>query len=213
MVYCISDIHGELDKFCSMLDLIKFSDADTLYIIGDAIDRHPQGVDVLKRIMAAPNMVMVMGNHELMCLDALVSVKDRVSLDRWYHNGGLLTHHDLADCSTADRRAILRYLGSLPDHLDIEVDKRQFHLVHGFPSDNTLDRVWGRPQYNPHPQLPNGTVIIGHTPTCLMTEQYQEPYTIYHGKGYIDIDCGCAGQDDFRRLGCLRLDDMQEFYI
>ena len=45
MIYCMSDIHGELDRFKAMLDLINFSSDDTLYIIGDVIDRHPGGVD------------------------------------------------------------------------------------------------------------------------------------------------------------------------
>lgn len=39
MIYCVSDIHGELDKLERMLELIRFSDADHLYIIGDVIDR------------------------------------------------------------------------------------------------------------------------------------------------------------------------------
>lgn len=50
MIYCMSDIHGELDRFKAMLDLINFSSDDTLYIIGDVIDRHPGGVEILKII-------------------------------------------------------------------------------------------------------------------------------------------------------------------
>lgn len=33
MVYCVSDIHGELDKFERLLQLIRFSDADQMYIL------------------------------------------------------------------------------------------------------------------------------------------------------------------------------------
>lgn len=43
MIYCVSDIHGELDKFERMLKLIRFSDSDHLYIIGDVIDRGAAG--------------------------------------------------------------------------------------------------------------------------------------------------------------------------
>lgn len=39
MIYCVSDIHGELDKFERLLTLIQFSENDHLYVIGDAIDR------------------------------------------------------------------------------------------------------------------------------------------------------------------------------
>ena len=71
MIYCMSDIHGELDRFKAMLDLINFSSDDTLYIIGDVIDRHPGGVEILKIIKDTPNMFMLLGNHEQMCLDTL----------------------------------------------------------------------------------------------------------------------------------------------
>ena len=71
MIYCMSDIHGELDRFKAMLDLINFSSDDTLYIIGDVIDRHPGGVEILKIIKDKPNMFMLLGNHEQMCLDTL----------------------------------------------------------------------------------------------------------------------------------------------
>ena len=71
MIYCVSDIHGELDKFERLLELIQLSDADQLYIIGDVIDRGAMGVDILQKIMAAPNMTMLLGNHEQMCLDTL----------------------------------------------------------------------------------------------------------------------------------------------
>ena len=46
MIYCVSDIHGELDKFEQMLELIRFSDEDHLYILGDVIDRGAMGVDI-----------------------------------------------------------------------------------------------------------------------------------------------------------------------
>ena len=37
--YVMADIHGEIDRFHAMLDLINFSADDQLYIIGDVIDR------------------------------------------------------------------------------------------------------------------------------------------------------------------------------
>ena len=82
MIYCVSDIHGDLDKLERMMELIRFSDADHLYIIGDVIDRGVMGVDILRWIMVAPNMTMLLGNHEQMCLDTLeigrASCRERV---------------------------------------------------------------------------------------------------------------------------------------
>ena len=43
MVYCMSDIHGEIERFHQMLNLIELRSDDHLYIIGDVIDRYPGG--------------------------------------------------------------------------------------------------------------------------------------------------------------------------
>lgn len=214
MIYCMSDIHGEYDRFMKMLELIEFSETDTLYIIGDVIDRKPGGIDILQKIMVSSNMVMLLGNHEQMCLDTLGSnnVIGRRSL--WLKNGGSDTYRELMYMMTpAERHRILHYLSSLPDHLDIEVDGMKFHLVHGFPSDEPDVRIWERPLSFAPPPFPDRTVIVGHTPTCYMNLVENVPFSIWHGNGIIDIDCGCGNETELRRLGCLRLDDMEEFYV
>lgn len=214
MIYCMSDIHGEYDRFMKMLKLIEFSETDTLYIIGDVIDCKPGGIDILQKIMVSSNMVMLLGNHEQMCLDTLGpnNVIGRRSL--WLKNGGSDTYRELMYMMTpAERHRILHYLSSLPDHLDIEVDGMKFHLVHGFPSDEPDVRIWERPLSFAPPPFPDRTVIVGHTPTCYMNLVENVPFSIWHGNGIIDIDCGCGNETELRRLGCLRLDDMEEFYV
>lgn len=91
MVYCISDIHGEPDKFAKMLELICFSDLDQMYIIGDAIDRGALGIDILRKIMDAPNMTMLLGNHEQMCLDTLGPHNRYGARELWRQKGGVLS--------------------------------------------------------------------------------------------------------------------------
>ena len=38
MQYVMSDLHGRYDLFEQMLCELRFSDADTLYFLGDAVD-------------------------------------------------------------------------------------------------------------------------------------------------------------------------------
>ena len=64
MHYAISDIHGCYDKYISMLEKIGFNDGDTLYFLGDAVDRGPDGVKILLDMMARKNVVPLLGNHE-----------------------------------------------------------------------------------------------------------------------------------------------------
>ena len=95
MIYCVSDIHGEPDKFEQMLELIRFSDEDHLYILGDVIGRSAMGVDILWRVMDAPNMTMLLGNHEQMCLSTLDTHNEFGARDLWRMNGGMPTYREL----------------------------------------------------------------------------------------------------------------------
>lgn len=215
MIYCVSDIHGDLDKLERMMELIRFSDADHLYIIGDVIDRGVMGVDILRWIMVAPNMTMLLGNHEQMCLDTLGPKNEFGARDLWRQNEGMPTYRELLyHRMPTERGLILRFLAGLPDHLDLEVSRRKFHLVHGCPSEDRNKRIWGRVTPDSRSPYPDTICIVGHTPTCFLTGKTDEEHRIWHGNNIIDIDCGCGNlRSEHRRLACLRLDDMAEFYV
>ena len=219
MTYCISDIHGDLEKFEKILDAIRFSEDDVLYIIGDAIDRGPHGVDVLRKIMNTENMVMILGNHERMLLDTLDMKYVTGAKRLWMLNGGEPTMQELVNfCAASERHEIMKFLRNLPDHMDIEVNGQAFHLVHGFPSKDNLKttlktRLWGRPRYVGQDVYEEKTVIVGHTPTCYLTNDYCEPFRIVCGNRLIGIDCGCGSGHRNSSLACLRLENFEEFYV
>ena len=52
MNYVISDIHGCYKEFKTLLKNIGFSSADTLFVLGDMVDRGPDPIGVL-RLMAS----------------------------------------------------------------------------------------------------------------------------------------------------------------
>lgn len=215
VIYCISDIHGELDKFEQMLELIRFSDEDYLYILGDVIDRGTLGVDILQRIMAATNMTMLLGNHEQMCLSTLGPNNEFGARDLWRMNGGSSTYRELLYHRThQERNAILRFLAGLPDHLDLTVGGQRFHLVHGYPGEDHETRILGRVEPDSRSPFPDAICVVGHTPTRFLTDRRDEDFSIWHGDGILDIDCGCGSMKTaHRRLACLRLEDMAEFYV
>ena len=215
MIYCVSDIHGELDKFERLLALIQFSENDHLYVIGDAIDRCARGVDILRLIMDTPNMTMLLGNHEQMCLATLGPHNKFGARELWRQNGGSSTYRELFyHRMPHERNMILRFLAGLPDHLEITVDGRKFHLVHGCPGSDRDTRIWGRIKPEDRSPYPNVICIVGHTPVNFPTGVSDQPFRIWHGDGIVDIDCGCGNRAaTHRRLACLRLDDMAEFYV
>ena len=71
MNYVISDIHGHYDKYRKMLEVIDFKDYDVLYVLGDVLDRGPDGIKVLQDMMFRPNVIPILGNHEYMAMVTL----------------------------------------------------------------------------------------------------------------------------------------------
>ena len=69
--YVVSDIHGEYDMFLELLDKIGLKETDTLYVLGDNLDRCPHPLRLLRKLMEMPNVVCLVGNHELMALECL----------------------------------------------------------------------------------------------------------------------------------------------
>ena len=179
--YCMSDIHGEIDRYIAMLDAIHFSNEDLLYIIGDVIDRHPGGIDILRDIMKRPNIHMLMGNHEMMCLATLGPMNTVGARQLWKENGGSSTLRELLyHMPSAERHQIISFLHTLPTSLDIEVNGGKFHLVHGFPSPEVDDQLWKRPTiHTPNPFSDGRTVIIGHTPVAFLLQPEKVPRANY----------------------------------
>ena len=202
MIYVMSDIHGQKRRFDSVMKQINLQPDDTLYILGDVIDRNPDGIKILRQIMAMPNAKMLLGNHELMMMNALKHIKKTI------------------------RQEIFEYLEKLPLNIELTLNNRQFILTHAAPVElyetyghkYECERdfaVWMR--FDSFPVLEDCTVIFGHTPTIRF--QYDNPMAIWDAKSWIGIDCGCMLPEKgdpwsgaLGRLSCLRLDDMQVFY-
>lgn len=218
MIYVMSDIHGCEVRYKNILKQIRLKSDDHLYILGDVIDRGPNGLGILRDTMKRDNITLLLGNHEHMMMEALMHPEDESLLRLWYSNSGKVTHAHFKHCSHAYRTEVLEYIQGLPLDIEITVNGIDYLLVHGAPSctftpgsryaSKTEHAVWTRLGRNT-PLLEDRIVIFGHTPTHHY--MYDYPMAIWHGKDKIGIDCGCAWGVD-GRLGCLRLDDMQEFY-
>ena len=230
--YVMADIHGEYEKFKNMLSLIEFNSEDTLYIIGDIIDRGPDSVKLLKDLSVRDNIYPIVGNHELVARivlrKLLVEITDEnaeTHLDaqaigmylEWTANGGDTTVKEFRLLERDEQLDLLDYMDEFVLYDIIDVSDRTFILVHGglgnyTPGkklkDYTPDELtFCRPDYNvKYFEDPDIYVISGHTPTLSITGEA----SIYYNGNNIVIDCGAAYGG---RLACLRLEDMQEFYV
>ena len=64
MIYIMSDLHGEYKLFSALMKKIHFTTKDHLYICGDVIEKGPDSVKLLKKLLSLPNVHLIRGNHE-----------------------------------------------------------------------------------------------------------------------------------------------------
>ena len=66
-IYCIGDIQGCHQAFEDLLQALDFSPSrDTLYVLGDLVNRGPDSVGVLRRMMQLEGSVhCLLGNHDI----------------------------------------------------------------------------------------------------------------------------------------------------
>lgn len=139
--YVVSDIHGFYNTFLKLLDNIDFDmEKDTLYILGDLIDRGPHSAEMLEWAMNAPeNVHCLLGNHEDMAIPVLRdSLDDLIEPSMiWYNepwswNGGRETFSALWEKFGADGIAfrVLPWLKSLPLYFTIGINGKDILLVH-----------------------------------------------------------------------------------
>lgn len=126
-LYCIGDIQGCDDAFERLLQAMDFSPSrDTLYLLGDLVNRGPESLQVLRRCMALGDAVRpLLGNHDLHLLtaahglrpagkrdtlQAVLQAPDRAALLDWLRQQPLARLH-----TTARQESLLMvHAGVLP---------------------------------------------------------------------------------------------------
>lgn len=89
----IGDIHGDIGLLDRLLENLFSFNPELLVFVGDYIDRGPYSREVVDRIrnLEVP-VVCLMGNHELMMLNAMEDMGYGFSpIELWYYNGGEAT--------------------------------------------------------------------------------------------------------------------------
>ena len=215
MRYIVSDIHGCYAEYRALLEKIRFSGDDTLYVLGDAMDRGPEPIRVIRDLMDRPNVYYILGNHDDMMLQVMEVLAQDVQekaltrltpqfmegYNHWLREGGAVTAEQFRKLSREERLDILDYLRDAPGYELAEEGDHLFVMVHGglgnFHPDRELDDyslpelIWERPdytrQYFPGSRI---TLVTGHTPTPLIREDRQP--LVYKAQGHLALDCGCV---------------------
>ncbi len=231
--YVIADIHGQYDRFMDLLKQIALRDSDTLYILGDVLDRGPHPIQTLRKLMEMPNVICLVGNHELMALDSLKFLMQDITEETiqqlsaeklegvlvWAErNGGQPTIDEFRALSRKEQREVIEYIEDMLVYEELSIADKDFLLVHAglggyYPGKDIEDYslkelVWDRAEYDIE-YFPDTYVVTGHTPTQYIIGNPRPGY-IYRSLHHIAIDCGSSKHDG--RLAAICLDTGKEFY-
>ena len=226
MTYVMSDLHGMCDKYVTMLDSVGgIKDDDKVYILGDTIDRGPDGDVILLSMMSDPRIIPIIGNHESLALPILKAIgggktfkeiEQTRAYQVWASMGGEVTALGFRSHNFEAQQRIIDYIESFRIYEELFIGNQKYHLSHTLPEydpkrsihDVTFHEfVWGEPDYDVCYD-PGITFITGHTPTTLIDPASSD--SVWRGNGHIAIDCGAAFGG---KLACICLETMEEYYV
>ncbi len=210
----ISDIHGCSKTLSALLDKLQITEEDTLYFLGDYIDRGPDSSGVLDIIINMqkkfPNIIPLTGNHENQTLQA---EKEYDEKSFYYYVKNLNNSKKILNKKKKLRKKYRKFMKSLPYYIELE----DYFLVHAgfdFKKENPFEDISSilniRDFKYDKKQAKGKTIITGHSPTELKKIKKQ----IRKNKKIINLDNGCIYTKphkiyDYKQLGklcCLNLD-------
>lgn len=187
----IGDIHGHYNTLMQLLEAIAPATEDSIYFVGDLVDRGPDSARVVEFVMEN-NYPCLLGNHEQMFLDVLEGEDLPYHFHQsWLYSGGQATIESYGDRGVPPEH--IQWLKSLPPYLDLG----DIWLVHAgvhphIPlEEQSADQFcWIRDEfhYMTEPFFSDKLIITGHTIT--FTIPGVQPGKLARGMGWLDIDTG-----------------------
>lgn len=189
--YIVGDIHGDIESLNRLINLIKLSNVDELYLLGDMIDRGNNSAAVIK-LVRKNNYKAILGNHELYLIRAF---RDDYHKRIYKRCGGQSTidsykvmYGDTWKAAIADdinwlmTLPLCRNLGNIfLTHAGLNPKK----LLHQQTEDD-LASIRDKFHYSPARYFNDKTIVVGHTITH--TFPYVCAGELAAGNGWIGID-------------------------
>ena len=229
MIYAVSDLHGNFEKFKRLLKEIRFGENDLMYVIGDIVDYGDEPMELLCDLSMRYNVIPIVGDHDYRALKLLRALDRMLSdgsmpdsetlaeMTRWIQDGGQKTMEGFKALDGDMREGVLEYLEDMSLYEEVEAGGKKYLLVHagiaGFDADTPLEDYMpedfiGEPVDTQRKYFEDVTLVAGHVPTYEI--EGAKRGRIFRGEGSVIIDCGAAFDE---ALGCLCLDNGKEFYV
>jgi hypothetical protein len=227
--YAFSDIHGnyklweQIKNYCD--------ETDTIYFLGDAIDRGEDGIKIFNELFFDKRVKMIKGNHEDMLATCVPEFIEGTMWNYgwWASNGGRPTWEALEKCSDDSKMWYVHIINSLPTYMWYNSPHgHRILLTHAGTDLRWTEKeramfidepyLWDRKHFSsPHPpSMPNVYQVHGHTPTIFLAEELGlsdeagAAIISYCGGHKIDIDC-CTIIS--RKVALLDLDTFEPIYF
>jgi serine/threonine protein phosphatase 1 len=199
-----------------------------MYILGDIVDYGEESMELIGDLSIRYNVYPIVGEHDYTALKMLSGFEKMLKsgetpdkkfitkMTEWTADGGQSTLDSFRTLDEEMREGIIDYLTDMTIFEEAEVKGEKYLLVHagiaGFKKGIDLEALkpqafFTEPLDMSKKYFDDVTVVVGHVPT---TEENGGDGKIFYGNGSINIDCGEARGGT---VGCLRLDDMKEFYV
>ena len=207
--FVIPDIHGCGRTFRHLIQRLRLSQEDSLYLLGDLIDRGPRSKDVIDIILhlreEGYSVQCVRGNHEEMLLDAC---RDLGVFRLWMLNGGDATLASFGIEGACEFPApYLRFFAGLPPYILLD----DFVLVHAGldfssanPFSNTEAMLWSRSCEVDRARIGGRRVVCGHTPQSV--ESIRQ--SLASDRIMLDNGCVYSQAEGLGHLTALELDSL-----
>lgn len=194
----ISDIHGCAITFRELVkNQIQLKPSDTLYLLGDYIDRGPNSkgvIDFIFELQAAGYTVRCLaGNHEDMMLAARSNAK---RFSYWYDAGGEQTAESFGVRVELNRihEQYWNFLEKLEDYIETDealLVHAGFNFKGGKPFADRTTMLWGRgwQRHLDRNLLGDKIIVHGHTPTPQLDIVKNLEYLNF--SSILNIDSGC----------------------
>ena len=238
MTYVMSDIHGCYEQYLKLLEIIEFKDSDSMFILGDVVDRGGSPIETLMDMSLRANVFPIMGNHEFAAIAVLKQILNKAKfliteesledimnddsaregmLDLlqdiyvWGEDGGRPTMDGFGKLSIEEKESVVEYLEEFALYEVVTVNGMKFVLAHaGVPEGATLRNLDRCDAYD---------FVLSDTDyskvyfkdAILVTGHYPTNNgKVWRGNNHIRIDTGCVFGGN---LCCVCLDTGEEFYV
>lgn len=215
--YAFTDVHGQYDLWQQIKEYC--AEDDTIYFLGDAIDRGPDGLKIMMELLEDPRVTYVCGNHEdlMRALFPEFLEGDFRDLQYYLQQGGKETWEEFQKLSKEKQIELFYAIDRMPieeyyrrkDGIDIVMTHSgACDFTHKWITDHLslwdrshLDKQWWR-------EKENVVIIHGHSP---VQSFFKKSVPVrYCDKHKIDLDLGSF---DSKQIALINLDDFDDIKI